>query len=138
VTQLLLRGRLAEQLTKPWLSIVPIAERNSSYNGLMLILFALVSAGLRPPRASVRLAPIRRAGAWDCGYPGSARPRNTAAPATRSRSAACSARSHSVRENRGDPQPGDMRPARIRKHRTIWRGSIYAPIGLRWLPSPTG
>ncbi len=55
---------------QPWLSIVPIAESRSSYNGLLVLLFIAVSASL----AAVvihRLASraVRRAPAWDCGFP---------------------------------------------------------------------
>ena len=55
----------------PWLSIVPIAESRSSYNGLLVFVFIAVSALARrlcsstaSPRARVRRGP-----AWDCGFP---------------------------------------------------------------------
>ena len=54
----------------PWLSIAPIAESRSSYNGLLVFLFIAISATLA---ASVihRFASdaLRRAPAWDCGFP---------------------------------------------------------------------
>ncbi|HEY7687482.1 MAG TPA: proton-conducting transporter membrane subunit, partial [Dongiaceae bacterium] len=58
------------QTDVPYLSIVPIAESRSSYNGLLVFIFMLVSAS-----AAVlvihRLASnrVRRGPAWDCGYP---------------------------------------------------------------------
>jgi hydrogenase-4 component B len=133
VTKLLLRGRLAEQLTQPWLSIVPIASRNSSYNGLMILLFALVSAGI----AAVAVHrfgshAIRRAGVWDCGYPG-------LGPATQYSGESFSQPIRRVfgptafrsSETVEMPPPGDMRPARIhkRRHDLAWE-AIYLPIGL--------
>jgi formate hydrogenlyase subunit 3/multisubunit Na+/H+ antiporter MnhD subunit len=56
--------------TTPWLSIVPIAEGRSSYNGLLVFAFIAVAGGLAA-YAIHRLASraIRRAPAWDCGFP---------------------------------------------------------------------
>ena len=53
-----------------WLSIVPIAESRSSYNGLLVFLFMVIS-GTLAAIAIHRLASdrLRRAPAWDCGYP---------------------------------------------------------------------
>jgi len=53
-----------------WLSIAPVAESRSSYNGLLVFVFIAVSALL----AAVAVhrfasAVIRRAPAWDCGFP---------------------------------------------------------------------
>jgi hydrogenase-4 component B len=54
----------------PYLSIVPIAEARSSYNGLLVFLF-MVSSGFAAAVAIHRLASdkLRREPAWDCGYP---------------------------------------------------------------------
>jgi hydrogenase-4 component B len=58
------------QSALPWLSIVPIAESRSSYNGLLLLLFIAFAAYAavymihRFASDSVRHGP-----AWDCGYP---------------------------------------------------------------------
>jgi len=54
----------------PWLSIVPIAESRSSYNGLLVFLFITSSAWLAA-YAIHRLASraVRRAPAWGCGFP---------------------------------------------------------------------
>jgi formate hydrogenlyase subunit 3/multisubunit Na+/H+ antiporter MnhD subunit len=131
VTRLLLGGRLAEQMTQPWLSIVPIAARNSSYNGLMVLLFVLVSAGLAAfavHRFGART--VRRGDAWDCGFPG-------LGPATQYSGASFSQPIRRVfgpvffraREIVDMPPPGDTRPARIRKerHDLAWE-AIYLPI----------
>ena len=54
----------------PYLSIVPIAESRSSYNGLLVFLFMVLSA-TAAAMAIHRFASnrLRRAPAWDCGYP---------------------------------------------------------------------
>jgi hydrogenase-4 component B len=54
----------------PFLSIVPIVEARSSYNGLLVFLFMLFS-GFTAAVAIHRLASdrVRRGPAWDCGYP---------------------------------------------------------------------
>ena len=114
-----------------WLSIAPIAQSRSSYNGLLVFLFIAVSASLA---ASVihRLASdaLRRAPAWDCGFP-------DASPATQ-----YSAESFAqpirrvfgsvvfvVSERIDMPEPGDTRPARfeLTLQDRIW-DLLYAPI----------
>ena len=54
----------------PWTSIAPIAESRSSYNGL-LVLFFIVASGSAAAYVIHRFASaaIRRAPAWDCGFP---------------------------------------------------------------------
>ena len=84
----------------PWLSIVPIAESRSSYNGL-LVFVVHRGLGARSPRfaihrlASRQAAPRARPGT--AAFPIPVRRRNTPPSASRSRSAACSARSCSAR-----------------------------------------
>ena len=53
-----------------WLTIVPIAESRSSYNGLLVFIFVTLSGSIAA-FAIHRLASdrLRRAPAWDCGYP---------------------------------------------------------------------
>ena len=43
VTQFVIGGHLPTQSTTPWLSIVPIAQGRSSYNGLLVFLFIAAS-----------------------------------------------------------------------------------------------
>ena len=52
----------------PYLSIVPIAESRSSYSGLLVFLFMLLS-GPPPPSSSIafRLQSVERGPAWDSG-----------------------------------------------------------------------
>jgi hypothetical protein len=54
----------------PYLSIVPIAESRSSYNGLVILAF-LVSSGTVTALAIHRFATraTRRSAIWDCGFP---------------------------------------------------------------------
>ena len=70
VVQSLVGARMPVQSGVEWLSIVPIAESRSSYNGLLVFLFMLLSGALAAC-AIHRLASdkLRRAPAWDCGYP---------------------------------------------------------------------
>ncbi len=70
----IVRGLVGANMTAqeaiPWLSIVPIAESRSSYNGLLVFFFIAFSA-LLAAFVIHRLASskIRRAPAWDCGFP---------------------------------------------------------------------
>jgi hydrogenase-4 component B len=70
VTLSLIGNRMPVQMAQPWLSIVPIAESRSSYNGLLVFVFIAVSASLA---AFVihRFASqaLRRGPAWGCGFP---------------------------------------------------------------------
>lgn len=66
----LVGGNMPVQAAMPWLSIVPIAEARSSYNGLLVFLFIAVSASLTAAVVhgwASRAA--RRSPAWDCGFP---------------------------------------------------------------------
>ena len=76
-----------------WLSIVPIAESRSSYNGLLVFVFMLSSGIARrlrdPPSRLRQAAPRRRPGT--AAIPTRARRPNTPPTASPSRSAACSA-----------------------------------------------
>jgi formate hydrogenlyase subunit 3/multisubunit Na+/H+ antiporter MnhD subunit len=70
VVQAMVGGRMPAQAAERWLSIVPIAEGRSSYDGLLLFAFIALSASLAA-FAIHRLASraVRRVAAWDCGYP---------------------------------------------------------------------
>jgi hypothetical protein len=115
----------------PYLSIVPIAEARSSYNGLLVFLFMLFSAG-----AAVlvihRFASnaLRRGPAWDCGYP-------DPSPATQYTSSSFAQPIRRVfgtlvfraKEEVVMPPPGDAAPARlaVRLSDTIW-DALYEPL----------
>jgi len=124
-------ARLPVQSTIDWLSLVPIAESRSSYNGLLVFLFIAFSGSLAAfvihRLASDRL---RRAPAWDCGYP-------QASPATQYTASSFAQPIRRVfgtvvfhaREHGEMPPPGDMRPARlvVELRDLIW-DAFYAPV----------
>ena len=118
----------------PWLSIVPIAESRSSYNGLLVFLFIAVSAlarGLWPSTASPRDAAAPRAGLGLRLSRCRARRRNTRPAASRSRSAACSAPSSFARASRSTcRRPATRGPARLDRRAARPRSgtTLYAPI----------
>jgi formate hydrogenlyase subunit 3/multisubunit Na+/H+ antiporter MnhD subunit len=70
VVQSLVGGRMPAQESVEWLSIVPIAEGRSSYNGLLVFVF-MVASGAIAAFAIHRVASdkLRRGPAWGCGYP---------------------------------------------------------------------
>ena len=70
VTHALTGATMPTQASIAWLSIVPIAEGRSSYNGLLVFIFISFSA-LAATQIIHRFGShaTRRAPAWDCGYP---------------------------------------------------------------------
>src|SRR5262249_5183047 len=61
---------MPQQRFLPWLTIIPIAQSRSSYNGLLVFLFITASTCLAISvihRFASRS--VRRAPAWDCGTP---------------------------------------------------------------------
>jgi hydrogenase-4 component B len=130
VAQMLVGDRMPLQRGVEWLSIVPIAESRSSYNGLLVFVF-MVAAGTLAAAAIHRLASdkLRRAPAWDCGYP-------DANPATQYTASSFAQPIRRVfgtvvfraREHAEMPAPGDTRPARltVELRDVIW-DMLYAP-----------
>jgi formate hydrogenlyase subunit 3/multisubunit Na+/H+ antiporter MnhD subunit len=61
---------LPPQSALPWLSLIPITAERSSYNGLILLVFIVFTSTLIALFVR-RLAShaVRRAPAWDCGFP---------------------------------------------------------------------
>ena len=110
---------------------MPIAASRSSYNGLLVFLFMVIS-GTLAAFAIHRLASdrLRRAPAWDCGYP-------DPSPATQYTASSFAQPIRRVfgtvvfraREHVEMPPPGDMRPARlvVDLRDLIW-DALYAPI----------
>jgi hydrogenase-4 component B len=131
VVQSLVGDRMPVQSGVEWLSIVPIAESRSSYNGLLVFVFMVLSGALAA-WAIHRLASdrLRRAPPWDCGYP-------DASPATEYTAASFAQPIRRVfgtvvfraREHVDMPRPGDGRAARItvELHDVVW-DALYAPI----------
>ena len=114
----------------PFLSIVPIAEARSSYNGLLVFIFMLFS-GTAAALAIHRLASnrLRRGPAWDCGYPDpSPRTQYTASSFAQPIRRVFGTLVFHARERIEMPPPGDMRPARLEVdlEDPIW-DVLYAP-----------
>jgi len=119
------------QTTNAWLSIIPIAESRSSYNGLLFFVFIIISTMLAV-EVIHRYAShdLRRAPPWDCGFPESS-------PATQYTADSFAQPVRRVfgefaflaRERVDMPPPGDPRPAilDVRLIDLIWE-IFYAPI----------
>jgi formate hydrogenlyase subunit 3/multisubunit Na+/H+ antiporter MnhD subunit len=115
VTQALLADRVPVQAGEPWLTIAPIAESRSSYNGLLVFLFITASA-LLAAGAVRRLASrqTRRGPAWDCGFPDpSPATQYTAGSFAQPIRRVFGTRIFAARESVEMPPPGDVRPARF-------------------------
>jgi formate hydrogenlyase subunit 3/multisubunit Na+/H+ antiporter MnhD subunit len=131
VVQAFVGARMPTQTGVDWLSIVPIAESRSSYNGLLVFLFMVIS-GTLAASAIHRFASdrLRRGPAWDCGYP-------DPSPATQYTASSFAQPIRRVfgtvvfraREHGEMPPPGDPRPARLAVvlRDPIW-DALYAPI----------
>jgi hydrogenase-4 component B len=115
----------------PYFSIVPIAASRSSYNGLLVFLFMLFSASVAALSIH-RLASnkLRRAPAWDCGYPNlSPATQYTASSFAQPIRRVFGTMLFQARERVEMPPPGDMRPARfeVELHDPVW-DTLYAPV----------
>jgi formate hydrogenlyase subunit 3/multisubunit Na+/H+ antiporter MnhD subunit len=133
VSQQLMGWRMPAQMELPWLSIVPIAEGRSSYNGLNVFIFVAFSALLAAfviHRSASRA--IRRAAPWDCGFP-------DARPATQYTAGSFAQPLRRVfgtvvfraRETVTMPPPGDNAPARLEVdvRDMIW-DTLYQPVAM--------
>jgi NADH:ubiquinone oxidoreductase subunit 5 (subunit L)/multisubunit Na+/H+ antiporter MnhA subunit len=132
VAQNLTGARMPVQTGVDWLSIVPIAESRSSYNGLLVIVF-IATSGMLAAFAIHRLASdkLRRGPAWDCGYPDpSTTTQYSAASFAQPIRRVFGAVAFRAREEVEMPPPGDVRPARLRvEMRDLAWDFLYAPVG---------
>ncbi len=131
VVNALAGARMPSQTNLQWLSIVPVAQSRSSYNALLVFLFIAASASLAA-FAIHRYASqaVRRAPAWDCGFPDSS-------PLTQYSAGSFAQPLRRVfgsfvfraSERIDMPAPGDMRPAHIKVelHDLAW-DLIYTPV----------
>jgi hypothetical protein len=131
VAQATVGGRMPAQLGQAWLSIVPIADTRSSYNGLLVLAFITASAGLCA-MAIHRFAShaVRRAPAWDCGAPDpSPITQYTAGSFAQPIRRVFGTSLLGARESVEMPPPGEMAPARFTVviHDPIWE-TLYAPV----------
>jgi len=127
----LIGAHMPPQVGAQWLSIVPIAASRSSYNGLLVFMFMVIS-GTLAATAIHRLASdrLRRAPAWDCGYPDlSPMTQYTAASFAQPIRRVFGTMVFRAREHAEMPPPGDVRAARIDVEISdlIW-DALYAPI----------
>ena len=136
VAQTLVGARMPAQGINSWLSVIPIAESRSSYNGLLVLLFITLST-LIAIEVIHRFASrsLRRGAPWDCGYP-------DPSPATQYTASSFAQPIRRVfgevvfaaRERVDMPPPGDPRPARltVTLRDLVW-DVFYAPIeGAVW------
>jgi hypothetical protein len=131
VIESLTGSSLPRQERLDWLTIVPIAQSRSSYNGLLVFLFIAASAGLGAEAIHRwASAALRRSAAWDCGFP-------DPSPATQYTPGSFSQPIRRVfgsvvfraREEVHMPPPGDARPARLEvRLRDVPWDALYAPI----------
>ena len=131
VTQSLVGAHMPTQMDRAWLSIVPIAEARSSYDGLLIFLFIAASAWIMA-MAVHRFASnrLRRGPAWDCGFPDpSPATQYTAGSFAQPIRRVFGAVVFGSHETVTMPPPGDMTAARIEKriHDPAWE-TFYAPV----------
>ncbi|MBL6936969.1 MAG: hydrogenase 4 subunit B [Alphaproteobacteria bacterium] len=125
-------GQMPHQAQVAWLSIVPIAQSRSSYNGLLVFFFiaasALMSVALIHLLASRN---TRRVPAWDCGFvdPNPAL-QYTAVSFAQPIRRVFATTLFMAREQIAMPPPGDAAPARLRvRLRDLIWDTFYVPIG---------
>ena len=124
-------ARMPQQSALGFLSIVPVSESRSSYNGLLVFVFiaasTLLTVGVIHGVAS---RAVRRAPAWDCGFP-------LASPSTQYTADSFAQPIRRVfgtvvfaaREHVDMPPPGAARPARLAVTlRDLLWDCIYAPL----------
>jgi hydrogenase-4 component B len=132
VARALVGNSMPHQAGLQWLTIVPIAESRSSYNGLLLFAFVLLSGSIAS-LAIHRLASdrVRRGPAWDCGFPDpNPAIQYTASSFSQPIRRVFGTTIFAAREIGEMPPPGSPAPARLTvdMHDLIWE-TLYAPIG---------
>jgi formate hydrogenlyase subunit 3/multisubunit Na+/H+ antiporter MnhD subunit len=131
VIQGLAGAHLPGQGQLDWLTIVPVAQSRSSYNGLLVFLFIAASAGLAAA-AIHRWASSasRRSAPWDCGFPDpSPMTQYTAGSFSQPIRRVFGTVVFRAREEVRMPPPGDARPAllHVRLRDVLW-DALYAPL----------
>jgi NADH:ubiquinone oxidoreductase subunit 5 (subunit L)/multisubunit Na+/H+ antiporter MnhA subunit len=124
-------GRMPRQASAAWLTISPIAESRSSYNGLLVLVFIAVS-GMAAAFAVHRLASraLRRSDPWDCGFPDpNPATQYTAGSFAQPIRRVFGTLVFSAREHVEMPPPGAMEPARftVSLRDLVW-DIFYAPV----------
>ncbi|MGB4946707.1 MAG: hydrogenase 4 subunit B [Candidatus Competibacter denitrificans] len=124
-------ARLASQHSQPWLTLVPVGPLKSSYNGLLLLLFMVLSAAVAAWLIH-RFASdaTRRGPAWDCGFPEtSPMTQYTAGSFAQPIRRVFGSIVFQARERITMPPPGDQKSARleVELHDPIWE-RLYEPL----------
>lgn len=131
VTQHLLGSRMPIQSAISWLSIVPINQSRSSYNGLLVFIFIALSASLSAYAIHVLASKAkRRAPAWDGGFPDtSPLTQYTAGSFSQPIRRVFGTVVFRVRQEVTMPIPGDTQPASLQLdlEDIIWN-VLYAPL----------
>jgi len=127
----LVGASMPAQTAIPWLSIVPIAESRSSYNGLLVFAFITLST-LLTIEIIHRFAShaVRRGPPWDCGYPdASAATQYSADSFAQPIRRVFGTVVFRASERVDMPRPGDARPARltVSLRDLVWE-AFYAPV----------
>jgi len=131
VTKALVGEAMPRQAGVPWLSIVPIAESRSSYNGLLILLFLVGAAtmtALMIHRFATRVT--RRSDMWDCGYPlSTTTTQYTGSSFEMPIRRVFGAVVFQVHDSLDMPKPGEMRAGhfRVRMSDPVWRFA-YGPF----------
>ncbi len=131
VTALADGARMPVQTTIAWLTVVPVSESRSSYNGLLVLLFIAISASLAAwviHRFASKA--LRRSAAWDCGFPDpSPITQYSAGSFAQPIRRVFGTLAFRAAETVDMPAPGDLRPAHlhVRLQDLAWEG-FYAPV----------
>ena len=130
-TQHLLGSRMPAQTAIAWLSIVPISQSRSSYNGLLVFIFIALSASISAYAIHLLASKAkRRAPAWDGGFPdASPQTQYTAGSFSQPIRRVFGTLVFRVREEVVIPLPGNTGPAtyRLELEDVIW-SIFYAPL----------
>lgn len=131
VTQSLIDSRMPPQMNVAWMSIIPIAESRSSYNGLLVFVFILVSASLAAYLSHKFASRAwRRGPAWGGGFSGDAsKTQYTASSFAQPIRRVFGPLVFDAREEVDMPPPGDLRAAKfvVEMHDLIW-DKLYSPL----------
>jgi hydrogenase-4 component B len=131
VVQMLVGAHLPQQTGLKWLTIVPIAESRSSYNGLLLFLLIAGAAWLAAfviHRWGSHA--IRRSAIWGCGFAeASTATQYTAGSFAQPIRRVFGTLVFRAREEIDMPAPGDSQPARMHVHlRDLLWDTLYLPV----------
>jgi hydrogenase-4 component B len=124
-------GVMPKQAVVAWLSIVPIEQSRSSYNGLIILVF-MVSSGTLTALAIHRFATraTRRSDIWDCGFPlDSPQTQYTSSSFAMPIRRVFGTVIFNVHEKLDMPRPGETRAGHfaVRVNDPAWR-FVYGPI----------